>query len=321
MQTCRNNALEQRKQALAEQELLYAQLAEEQRKADEAVRLHYEQHGPFAIAAKGNAARAHRTLPELDRERPVIASSASLTTSRAIGALTPSTPAEHNAAGLARLRTEIVQLARAAEPTSAELETQRATIIRLDHAVRRLWGDARVLVGGSRFPGHFCLFLPSSDLDIVVAGAPRVADDRSLLVALQQVCVSARLIERAAIRPKTATAPAILAAELCGRADGTDFVAMPSLDVRLEHESAAEYGAAHLQRGHALVALIECTDWKVVRELTLAIKVLVRDHDAREDRHYDLERRCDLTGYPTLLLAIAFVHVRASLRRPDIARA
>jgi len=302
---------------------VYKQLAEERSEADKAVRSHYEQHGPFAIATTRTASGSHRTLPELDRERPVVVSSASTSTSRAIGALTPSTPAEHNAAGLARLRTEIVQLARAAEPTWAELETQKATLLSLYRAVHRLWADsdARVFVGGSRFPGQLALFLPASDLDIVVAGAPRMADDHALLVTLEQACVSAQLIERAAIRPKTATAPAILAAELCGRADGTGFVAMPSLDVRLEHESAAEYGAAHLRRGHALVALIECTDWKVVRELTLAIKVLVRDHDARDDRRYDLERRCNLTGYPTLLLVIAFVHVRASMLRPDIARA
>jgi non-canonical poly(A) RNA polymerase PAPD5/7 len=161
-----------------------------------------------------------------------------------------------------RLHNELVAFAKMLEPTPAEAAARAESVARVREAVASVFPSARLLVFGSYATG---LYVPTSDIDVVVVGSGAGRDVPSALRA-----VAAQLQRRGLVRPGTLTVIAkarvpIVKFEMAGSGVAFDV----SFDV-----SNGPRAARHVAR------LLRA--WPPLRPLVLALKVFLHQRELNE---------------------------------------
>lgn len=160
------------------------------------------------------------------------------------------------------LHHEVAAFAVAATPTAAERSSRSAAVAALRAAVRVLWPSADLKLFGSSATG---LGLPSSDLDVVVVGAPcgALPCRKTALAALKQLNRSLLLLRtvRLGARVLSARVPIIKCVTTLSGFD---------CDIGLGTAS----GVAAVPQVAAL-----CTRYPMLRPLVLVLKAFLEQHD------------------------------------------
>jgi non-canonical poly(A) RNA polymerase PAPD5/7 len=191
-----------------------------------------------------------------------------------------------------RLHNELVAFARMLEPTPAEAAARAASVARVREAVGSVFPQARVLVFGSYATG---LYVPTSDIDVVVVGSGAAAAGRDAVARALQA-LAKQLTLRGLVRPGTLNVIAkarvpIVKFEMAGSGVAFDV----SFDV-----SNGPRAARHVAR------LLRA--WPPLRPLVLALKVFLHQRELNE------VYSGGIGSYALIVMAVSALQLHASRR-------
>ena len=214
-----------------------------------------------------------------------------------------------------RLAFELARFAQRCQATADDEAAATWAFARVSNVVRRIWPEARLAVAGSRERlgserRQLGLALPNADLDLHLV-LPTQHATAEALEMLDARLLSAGVISHRGTIVQPRWAPALLKCTPVGS----------HVELEIQIEASEQPMTSDTERTKALYSLI-AADWAVVRAILLPVKQAIERYNARLPTAYfgGEDKRAKLTGYPLLLMVLAFVHVRRGERRASLTR-